>query len=508
MPNLTKSKIMAYRQCSKRLWLEIHKPELRDDSGSKMEFASGSQVGAAARSYFDPKQKGIFIDIHALGHSEAIQYSAELLAKGEGPVFEAGIFAVGALAYADVMLPSRWDGKVHWRMIEVKSSTKVHDHFRDELAIQAFIASEAGISLTETSIAYINNAFTYPGFDYYGEMEFGGLFNLLDITEETTERFEEVKEWIALAHEIAKQPAEPEVETGDHCYEPYTCPFCTYCNRHTVAPDFPLSSLPRLHHKRRSSIEQSGIDDLRDVPEDMLNLLQQRVKECSASGQPYYNAEGAAAALRDHTYPAYFLDFETIGFAVPFWEMTRPYSQIPFQYSVHTIHSDGEMQHSEFLCLTSTDPSLACALQLIKDCGFQGPIFAYNAGFESGVIRKLAERFPELAPKLVGMIKRIVDLLPVVRNHYYHPSQHGSWSLKAVLPALCPEFSYDSLDGVNHGGMAQEAFLEAINPATTAVRKEQIQQQLRDYCKLDTFAMVRLWQVFKGIPATKYLKES
>ena len=503
MSNLTKSKIMAYRQCPKRLWLEIHKPELRDDSGAQMAFAVGNQVGAAAHSYFDPKQKGTFIDIHALGHSEAIRYSTELLAKGEGPVFEAGLFAAGALAYADVMLPSLWHDKAHWRMIEVKSSTKVHDHYRDDLAIQAFIAREAGISLTETSIAYIDNGFTYPGNDYYGEIDQGGLFKLLDLTEETSARFEEVREWISIAQEIAKQPVEPEVETGNHCTKPYACSFCSYCNRDKAVSNFPLSSLPRLHRARRTVIEESGIDDLRDVPDDMLNFLQQRVKDCSASGEPYYNAEGAAAALRDHTYPAYFLDFETISFAVPIWKMTQPYSQIPFQYSVHSVHSDGEMQHVGFLDLNGSDPSLACALQLIKDCGFQGPIFAYNAGFESGVIRKLAERFPELAPKLAGILERIVDLLPVVRNHYYHPSQHGSWSIKVVLPALCPELSYDSLDGVNNGGMAQEAFLEAINPATTAERKQQIRQQLNAYCRLDTFAMVRLWQVFKGILATQ-----
>lgn len=500
MRNLTKSKIMAYRQCPKRLWLEIHKPELRDDSASQAAFAAGNEVGTAARSYFDPKKKGTFIDIHELGHSEAIRYSAELLTKGEGPIFEAGLSIAGALAYADVMLPANWDGKAHWRMIEVKSSTKVHDHYRDDLAIQAFIASEAGVSLTSTSIAYIDNTYTYLGNDYYGEMGYSGLFKVLDLTEETTERFDEVKEWITLAQEIAKQPVEPEIETGDQCQKPYNCSFCNYCNRDKTFPDFPLSSLPRLHSKRRTVIEQSGIDDLRDVPDDMLNVLQQRVKECSASGVPYYDAEGAAAALRDHIYPAYFLDFETISFAVPIWAMTKPYSKLPFQYSIHTVHPDGEMQHDGFLDLAGLDPSQACAIQLIKDCGVQGPIFAYNAGFESGVIRGLAERFPDLAPKLHGIIERIVDLLPVVRNNYYHPSQHGSWSIKAVLPAVCPELTYDSLDGVKNGGMAQEAFLEAINPNTTSERKEQIQQQLHDYCKLDTFAMVRLWQVFKGIP--------
>jgi hypothetical protein len=105
-------------------------------------------------------------------------------------------------------------------MIEVKSSTKVHDHYRDDLAIQAFIASEAGVSLASTSIAYIDNGFTYTGNDYYGEMGYSGLFKVLDLTEETTERFEEVREWITRAQEIAQQPVEPEVETGKHCTKP------------------------------------------------------------------------------------------------------------------------------------------------------------------------------------------------------------------------------------------------------------------------------------------------
>ena len=127
MRNLSKSKILAYRQCPKRLWLEIHKPELRDDSASEVVFAIGNQVGEVARQVFDPHGNGTFIDIDALGHAEAISQSATLLAEGAGPVFEAGLTASGALAYADVMLPDRSDGTLRWRMIEVKSSTSVKE---------------------------------------------------------------------------------------------------------------------------------------------------------------------------------------------------------------------------------------------------------------------------------------------------------------------------------------------------------------------------------------------
>ena len=156
------------------------------------------------------------------------------------------------------------------------------------------------------------------------------------------------------------------------------------------------------------------------------------------------------------------------------------------------------MGHVGFLDLSGCDPSKDCAVDLIRLCGIHGPVYAYNAGFESRVIRELAERFPDLAPHLHSITARLVDLLPIARNHYYHPSQHGSWSLKAVLPALCPELSYDVLDGVQDGNMAQQAYQEAIAPDTTGERKEQLRQQLHDYCKLDTLAMVRIWQAFNG----------
>lgn len=82
MRNLSKSKILAYRQCSKRLWLEIHQPDLRDDSASAAVFAIGNQVGEIARQLFDPDRTGVTIDIGELGHPEALARSGILLAEG------------------------------------------------------------------------------------------------------------------------------------------------------------------------------------------------------------------------------------------------------------------------------------------------------------------------------------------------------------------------------------------------------------------------------------------
>ena len=135
---------------------------------------------------------------------------------------------------------------------------------------------------------------------------------------------------------------------------------------------------------------------------------------------------------------------------------------------------------------------------LITECGVQGPIFVYNAAFEKTRIKDLADRFPQLSSALLAINDRVVDLYPIAKNRYYHPSQKGSWSIKAVLPAVIPELRYGDLEGVQDGGMAMEAYMEAIAPQTTAARKEEIQKQLLKYCELDTYAMVKLWQFFSG----------
>ena len=238
--------------------------------------------------------------------------------------------------------------------------------------------------------------------------------------------------------------------------------------------------------------------DLRDVPNELMNEIQQRVKESTVSGKVYFDAQGAKEDLKAYPLPAYFLDFETIQFAVPIWKGTSPYRIIPFQFSVHRISQKGMLEHQEFLDLSGEDPSLPFANALIQECGVQGPIFVYNAAFEKTRINDLAKRFTQLSASLIAINERVVDLLPIAKNRYYHPSQKGSWSIKAVLPAVAPELQYSNLEGVQDGGMAMEAYMEAIAPQTVPTRKEEIKGQLLKYCELDTFAMVKLWQYFSN----------
>lgn len=484
---LSKSKLMVYRQCPRRLWLELHAPERREDSsGSAVRYGTGLAVGAIARRLYDPLAQGVLIDMEQLGLAGACKATEGALLDRR-PIFEATFAADGALALADIILPIEGGS---WQMVEVKSSTSIKGVYREDLAIQAYVARQFGLDLSTLSLALVDSSWTYPG-----DGDYHGLLWEVDLTEETLQRCREVPRWIAGAQEIAFGDSLPDTHTGRQCDDPYPCPFFVHCRSLEPTVDYPIEWLPRFPAQRW--IDQ-GITDLLDLPEEILNDQQRLVRDYTLNQQIFFDQIGAEADLAPYPLPILFLDFETIQFAVPIWASTRPYQQIPFQYSLHQLDSHGRLEHCEFLDLSGKDPSRGFAEQLIQDAGSNEPIFVYNAGFERSRMADLGRRFPDLSEAMQAIIDRVVDLLPIARNRYYHSAQHGSWSIKAVLPAAVPELSYQDLEGVQDGGSAQEAFLEAIDESTPTERKEQLRQQLLAYCKLDTYAMVRLWEVFSG----------
>lgn len=500
MRNLSKSKLLAYRQCPKRLWLEIHRPELREDSAAtQASFQVGFAVGDIAQQLYDPNQCGVVIDAQRDGFDTAFKRSTELLASDQ-PIFEAGFVANGALAFADVMLPANQNGKRSWHMVEVKSSTSVKDYHRDDAAIQAYIARSAGVPLAAIAVAHIDNKFVYPG-----NGDYRGLLKECDLTEEAFSRADEVESWIADAHKVAAMEEEPQVSTAWYCGSPFMCGFFDYCESKEARVEYPVHWLPYIRSDAlKMHLADNMCVDLRHVPDELLTELQHRVKTHTLFGESYFNAEGSAATLKQHALPAYFLDFETIYFAVPIWKGARPYQQMPFQFSLHSLHENGKLESKSHLDLSGNDPRRAFAEALVAACPENWPVFVYNAGFEGARIEELAGCFPDLASPLLEIRERLVDLHPITKANYYHPSQQGSWSIKAVLPAVAPDLSYEALDGVQNGGMAMDAYLEATHPDTTPECKAEIAKQLHAYCALDTFAMVRLWQFLAGRSDMKF----
>jgi hypothetical protein len=310
-----------------------------------------------------------------------------------------------------------------------------------------------------------------------------------------------VQVWIDGGRAVAGEAVEPEVGMGAHCTTPFACPFTAHCGQGQAQAQHPVHWLPKVQRKvLKEFLRSSGVTDMAEVPDELLNATQRRVKQATLSGQTWFDAEGARKALAPHAGTLRFLDFEAAARPVPVWAGSRPYQQVPFQFSLHTLHEDGRVEHEEFIDLCGEDPSMAFAQSLVRVCGSAGPVFVYNAGFEGQVISSLAARFSDLEDRLMALRHRLVDLKPVTEQHYYHPAQQGKWGLKSVLPTLGGGSDHSQLEGVADGQMAVNAYLEATDPDTPAPRKEELRQQLLTYCRLDTWAMVRLWAFLVGRP--------
>ena len=477
---LSKSKLMSSLQCAKRLFLEVHQPELAYVSDDlEASFASGHRVGLVAQSLYP---EGRLIG-HGDDPSLALRETqAALAVDGDLLLFEPAFRHGGVLVRADLLF-RRGD---RYRLVEVKATTSVKDHHLQDAAIQAWVIDGAGCPVDAVSIAHIDNAFVYPGGGDYR-----GLFKSVDVTEQVAELRAQAPELALRCQQVLAGPL-PEIPVGKQCNVPYACPFLTYCDRD--APEYPLSILGRdWRLKQRLMIQ--GYRDLREVPENAIgDGRPRRVWDATLTGRPSFDPR-AAIFLTDLGYPRYYLDFETIQFAVPIWTGTHPYEQLPFQWSCSVEEQDGIVMHREFLDISGGAPMRPCAEALITALGTEGPVFAYT-GFERRMLRETAARYADLAPSLNAIASRIIDLHSIARAHYYHPAQKGSWSLKAVLPTIAPEMDYGNLTEVADGGGAQLAYLDIIAPETSVTRKDELTRALHVYCRRDTDGMVRIAQFF------------
>ena len=479
---LSKSRIAIFEQCAKRLWLSIHNPELAHDRAATIRsFHVGHQVGAAACALYPD---GIMIDADK-GLADGAQATAEALrSEDRRPLFEATFIHQGVVVRVDLLLPEA-DG---WHVVEVKSTTRAKPYQRADLATQLWVLQGCGVPVSRASIRIIDTSFVLqtPG-------DYRGLF--IDVAaDETAALLVENREAIVAAATDTMAGEEPEITIGAHCSDPFHCPFDAYCRRDLPpAPQWPTSLLPGSAGKMLATqLASVGVDDLMNVDAAAVTRpLLQRVHQATLSGIAYHDTRSIFDETSSWACPRTFLDFESIAFAVPRWRGTRPYQQVPFQFSAHIDRGTGELEHAAFLSTDGEDPRGACAAALVM-LPSEGAVIAWNAAFERTCLLHLAQHAPEHADALQALAARLVDLLPVARRHYYHRDMLGSWSIKAVLPTLAPELDYKTLDGAQSGLEAQELYLEALDPGTSAARHAIIRRALLNYCERDTLALVVL----------------
>lgn len=483
--NLTKSRILVHRQCPKRLWLQTYRPDLAEEDDSTIaRMNAGTRVGEVARDLY-PKGKLI----EAKDHAQALVETGRLLSQRSIPIFEAAFEAAGVRVRTDLLLPANRG----YRLVEVKSSGGLKDYHVEDASVQAWVAEYAGTNLRKVEVAHIDKSFMYPG-----KGDYLGLFKHVDVSKDTRSYRKDIPKWIKVARKTL-DGKEPDIEIGDHCKDPFVCPFTAHCKSEAGVKEeaYPVEILPGSAGAKLAAIlRKKGYGDLRKVPQKLITAPKLvRIWRATKSGKAELDAE-AGRKLSALGYPRYYLDFETINSAVPIWAKTRPYAQVPFQWSCHIERKVGKLEHKAFLADGENDPRLALAKSMIRALGRKGPILAYNAGFEKGRIKELADNLPKQASALRAILKRIIDLLPIARDHYYHREMRGSWSIKSVLPTIAPELSYDNLE-VADGGMAQEAFAEILHPETSLKRSRQLRKDLLEYCERDTLAMAKVARYFQ-----------
>jgi hypothetical protein len=482
---LSKSRLMAFRQCPKRLWLQTYRRDLAVvDPAAQARFDAGNRVGEIARRL---RPGGTLI-----GHVEdpglALRETREALASGDDCLlFEAAVSHGDVLVRADVL--ERRAGRC--ALVEVKSSTSVKPPHVEDVAIQAWVLRGAGLDVESTRLAHVDNAFVYPGGGDYA-----GLLAEVELGEDVRPLLDEIPRWVAEAQRVLAGEL-PDIEIGSHCAQPYDCEFFAWCARDE--PPYPVSILPRSGDLA-AELRAEGLRDLRDVPGDRLgNEVHRRVWRVTRAGKAEIDP-AVAPLLRGLPYPRAFLDFETIQPAIPIWPGTRPYQRIPVQWSCHVQAAPGRLVALGELVATGDDPRRSFAESLLRAVPPEGPVFAYNAGFERGVLNETAAALPDLAPGLQRIADRLVDLLPIARTHYYHPAMKGSWSLKAVLPTVAPDLDYRNLeDAVQSGGDVESVYATIVDPATDPGERSRLEAALVAYCERDTLALTRLVEFFERL---------
>jgi predicted RecB family nuclease len=477
---ISKSKFIAGVQCLKRLYWQVHEPELaaEPDGATEAIMQQGHDVGMLARRLFPG---GVEVCERSL--DQAIRATRELVANRDVPAIFEGVFEHdGVLVRVDV-LHRRADGR--WRLIEVKSSASKKQEHLDDVAIQYRVLSRCGLDVGSCCLAHVNRNYVFQG----GMVDPWRFFRIRNVTRRVARLQPKLTFQLRAAFTVLSMPKEPDIAPGRHCVVPITCEFYDRCN--TQRPDDHIGCLPRIHASAMEELEEMGIESIREIPDDFeLSEIQRRAATCVQTGEPWYSPE-LRQVLGGLTYPLYFADFETVNPAIPRFPGLRPYDHLPFQFSVHVrLQPGAELEHCEFLGTDRSDPRREFISSLCHALGESGSILVYSS-FESQRLSDLASWFPEFADRITAIQARLFDLLPIVREHTYHPAYAGSYSIKSVLPALVPDMSYYGME-VADGQSAGLAWTSMVRGGLDRGGCDRIRKALLDYCGQDTLAMVRL----------------
>lgn len=478
---ISKSRFLAGSQCRKLLWHAYNaKDQIPEpDAAQQAIFDQGKLVGTFAKSLYPG---GIEVSAGVPDFDQLLQNSLEAT-KTRKPFFEAGFVHNGGFASVDILNPVGTD---EFDIIEVKSATEIKDVNLIDLAFQAFVYSGAGLNIRRCYVMCVN-----PEYVRCGTVDPRTFFKLVDVTREVSGLSRQIESQLDDMFSVIRCKQEPDIKIGPYCSDPYPCPLQDKCWSFV-----PKGSVFDLYYggKKCWRLHQAGVTNLKDIPESVHLTERQTIqRKVALTGQPHIDRKALTRFLKRLKYPISYIDFETFSTAIPLFDGLTPFQQVPFQFSLHRVDAPGATpEHHAFLADGRVDPRPEFLTRL-RDCiGDDGSVVVFNESFERSVLTKLAESFPEHALWIQNVKRRFVDLLKPFRNFdYYHPDQHGSASIKSVLPVLTSH-SYADLE-IKEGGQASLEYLRVTFGDAPEAERQKVRQQLELYCGQDTEGM--LWIV-------------
>jgi len=486
---LSKSTFLKGLQCDKHLYLYKNNRELLDPLTEMQQaiFSRGTDIGKIAQQLFPA---GIDVSPSSpRNFKKSIEQTKKLMNKVEPVIYEAAFVYDEVLAAADIVVKDG-DG---WNMYEVKSSTSVNEVHINDAAVQYWIASNLGYKINDISIVYINNQYIRNG-----KLDLNSVFSIESVLEFVLERQDFVTEEVARQKKVLGKTTVPKVDIGMHCTNPYPCGFIGHCWKHI--PKNSVFDISGMHLRKKFEFYDEGIINMEDIPEDAaLNSNQQLQIDGTLHNKKVIDKEAIKEFLSTLNYPMYFVDFESFQPPIPLYNNSKPYQQIPFQFSVHYKKSaESELKHFEFLAEPENDPRIPFIENLLDILGNEGDIIVYNKAFEIARLKEIARDHPKYAKKIEKLFDRVRDIMiPFQKKYYYLPDMQGSYSIKYVLPALVPELSYANMQ-IADGGTASLAYESLLNLGDF-IKIDDTKKQLLEYCKLDTLAMVKILEKLEKV---------
>jgi len=480
---LSKSRYLSGLQCPKRLWVETNARELvpAPDEAQQAIFDQGTEVGVLAQGLYPG---GVEIDVDWRDWTAAVERTRTALER-RVPLYEAAFTWDGASCRVDLLVPV---GDGAWDLWEVKSTTKLKDVHVDDIALQTWVVRRAGLDVRRSGLVHLN-----PDYVRGETLELDRLFTLVDLGELLEDRLPWVPIRLQELVDVQTRAAMPETPIGPQCNDPYACPLIPVCWR--GVPERSVFDLVR-GGKRSWALWERGVRTLAEIPYgEPLSGSQIVQVEVEQNGTLHVHRTALEGFLEQLEYPLRYLDFESFALAVPPFPGTRPYQQIAFQWSIHTVDGPGEAPRDEAYLAPGgsleDDPRPELLRRLRPALGERGSIVAFNASFERNRIAEMTAGDPEAEAWAAGLEERFVDLwVPFRQLDWYHPEQKGRTSQKAVLPLLGGA-GYDHLE-IADGGAAARAYLRSLDPGSPPAERERIREALLAYCGRDTEGMMEI----------------